>query len=83
MKLQELAEKIGEFLPNAIFGEDMDGELVIHTNMTVKDGLLIDMDAELGDCDTCGKFYELASRDGRCGDCGDCSSCCTHEVTEE
>jgi hypothetical protein len=32
---------------------------------------------ELGECDTCGKPYELASRDGRCGDCGNCSDHCT------
>jgi len=33
---------------------------------------------ELGVCDTCGKPYELASRDGRCGDCGNCGECCDH-----
>lgn len=38
---------------------------------------------ELGECDTCSKPYELASRDGRCGDCGDCNNCCTHELEEE
>ena len=32
--------------------------------------------AEIGECDTCGCGYELASRDGRCGDCGDCGKCC-------
>ena len=33
---------------------------------------------EMGECDTCGRPYELASRDGRCGDCGDCGQCCNH-----
>lgn len=39
------------------------------------------LDDELGECDTCGNEYELASRDGRCGDCGNCATCCTERQT--
>lgn len=35
---------------------------------------------EQGECDSCGKQYDLSSRDGRCGDCGDCSDCCEHVI---
>ena len=31
---------------------------------------------ELGECDTCGKSYELGSRENRCGQCGNCGDCC-------
>ena len=37
---------------------------------------------EMGECDTCGVPYELASRDGRCGDCGDCSECCEDNINK-
>lgn len=30
------------------------------------------------ECDSCGVWYDVSSRDGRCGDCGDCGHCCTH-----
>ena len=33
---------------------------------------------EMGECDTCGGGYDLASRWNRCGDCGDCGKCCQH-----
>ena len=33
----------------------------------------------MGECDTCGAEYELASRDGRCGDCGECADHCDHD----
>ena len=33
---------------------------------------------EMGECDTCQKPYELASRWNRCGECGDCGECCEH-----
>jgi hypothetical protein len=39
---------------------------------------LAEQGEELGECDTCGSPYPLASRDGRCGDCGDCRVCCKH-----
>ena len=35
----------------------------------------------MGECDTCGAEYELASRDGRCGDCGECAEHCDHDST--
>lgn len=34
-KLTDLAAKIGEILPNATWGEDYDGQLVIYTNMHI------------------------------------------------
>lgn len=34
-------------------------------------------------CDSCGKWYDVSSRDGRCGDCGDCRNCCSHVVEKE
>lgn len=33
---------------------------------------------EVGECDTCGSTYDLASRWNRCGECGDCGNCCQH-----
>lgn len=33
---------------------------------------------EVGECDTCGGGYDLASRWNRCGECGDCGKCCQH-----
>ena len=32
----------------------------------------------LGECDTCGAFYEVSSREGRCGRCGECADHCPH-----
>ena len=84
MQYQELKSKISGILPNADFGEDNYGQLIIYTNkMVMEDDVVVDFEEELGECDTCSGTYELASRDGRCGDCGDCSDCCTHEIEEE
>ena len=45
MTLQELSEAIGAFLPNASFGDDLDGQLVIYTNLKFdEDENLVDMD---------------------------------------
>lgn len=46
------------------------------------DNWLTTNEEELGQCDTCGAFYDVASRDGRCGDCGECSAHCTHKEGE-
>lgn len=43
----------------------------------------VETNDEWGECDNCGKQYELASREGRCGDCGNCSNCCDHFLKEE
>jgi hypothetical protein len=34
--------------------------------------------AEFGNCDTCDRKYDTASRMNRCGECGDCEYCCNH-----
>ena len=39
-------------------------------------------DGNIGDCNTCGRTYEISSQDGRCGNCGDCLGCCSHPGRE-
>jgi hypothetical protein len=52
--------------------------------LTVSRDALIDLiNADLGNCDTCNKFYELSSRFGRCGDCGECAEHCDHVPADE
>lgn len=31
---------------------------------------------DLGECDTCGGYYDVSDRETRCGECGDCGTCC-------
>ena len=33
--IQDLMNEIGKHLPNATFGEDLDGQLVIYTDMVI------------------------------------------------
>lgn len=37
----------------------------------------------IGECDTCGAWYDVSSRENRCGNCGDCGKCCMHTLCEE
>jgi hypothetical protein len=77
--LNNVMKEILAVAPDALFGEDSNGEIVVSLGMRLADvDTLVPMNDELGECDACGEQYELASRIGRCGDCGDCGECCKH-----
>lgn len=94
--MQRFMDVLGRFLPNATIGDDMDGQVIIYTNLelvgphtdpTIPEGEfhLIDMDeiAEPVTCDNCPARSESGWGDtGLCLDCEDPKNICkTHNRT--